>query len=562
MLVRFAETIAASRLRQHLLFLTVTIVTVYFAGYHFGTFDQTIHIPFLKKFVDPSLYPNNPFLELRNQHYSYFWFLFQPFYRAGILEIALFVGHLIATYATFWGLWLLSFTLFRSPLAALLTVVTFIWPHMGFAGFPVFEFSLLNRTAVLPGLIFAVILFLNRRYILAYGLLGFLYNFHVISVQFVLAMFLLASFIEFRRLGWRNLAGGLALFLVMALPILIWRLGSAPLDFMPRPEWFDLISRGMLYNVFFLFPPYLHIILISISGLSVLWLFDIARKNRHPLTPMDRTVGIFVAAATIIIMVQIITAQRLPLTFIIQSQIIRAGMFVLIFGLVYFAWYVAHLIEQQKQKKRDLAALTIALVFSLMPLVPLMVVGYQTWLKPGFWQRVLTWSTLNGFFTATLLIAVVYGLWSPGIHMYGPETDWEDAQVWAKENTAVDAVFITPPHIWGLYQSDWQVFSERSTVATLSELLEAAFFPHYIDYWRPRFEALAPGAVDQFRGDYFENQLITKSAFYTLDTADFLRLGNEFVAGYLVVERPAEHELPLLYENEGYRIYKLCGADC
>jgi hypothetical protein len=384
-----------------------------------------------------------------------------------------------------------------------------------------------------------------------------LYNFHVISVQFVLAMFGLACVIEFKKVGWKNIAAGLALFLTMALPILIWRLGSAPLDFTPRPEWFNIISRGMLYNVFFLFPTHLHIVLISVSGLSVLWLFDIARKNRHPLTAADRTVGIFTAAATIIIMVQIVTAQRLPLTFVIQSQIIRAGMFVLIFGLVYFVWYVARQIELRKEKKRDLAALAIATIFSLMPLVPLMVVGYQTWLKRGFWQRVLTWSTMNGFFIATLIIAVIYGLWSPGIHMYGPQTEWEEAQLWAKANTPKDAVFITPPQIWGLYTSDWQVFSERSTVTTLAELLEAAFFPHYIDYWRPRFEALAPGALEQFRGDYFENQLITQEAFYTLDTGELVELGERFEADYLVVQQPHQHDLQLVYQNEDFLIYKL-----
>ena len=118
-LSRLAAAIAASPARQHLLFLAATVVTVLFVGYHFGTFDQTIHIPFLKKYVDPSLYPGDPFLELRLQHYSYFWFLFRPFYRAGVLEITLFIAHCAATYGTFWAVYGLSRTLFRNDLAAL-----------------------------------------------------------------------------------------------------------------------------------------------------------------------------------------------------------------------------------------------------------------------------------------------------------------------------------------------------------------------------------------------------------------------------------------------------------
>src|SRR5688572_20717706 len=98
MLEAFAERLAGSAIRRHWLFLGAALFTVLFVGYHFGTFDQTIHIPFLKKYADPSLYPGDPFFELRFQHYSFFWFLFQPLYEAGILEVALLVTHFLTTY--------------------------------------------------------------------------------------------------------------------------------------------------------------------------------------------------------------------------------------------------------------------------------------------------------------------------------------------------------------------------------------------------------------------------------------------------------------------------------
>src|SRR3989304_2774613 len=120
-----------------------------------------------------------------------------------------------------------------------------------------------------------------------------------------------------------------------------------------------------------------------------------------------------------------------------------------------------------------------------------------------------------------------------------------------------DTVFIPPPQIFYLYTSDWRVFSERSTVATHSELLEAAFAPEYIEYWQPRFAAAGAGAVARFRGDFFENQRITGQAFYSLGEADFQRLAARYGAQYLVVEQPHEYDFPLVYENAGYRIYAL-----
>lgn len=556
MLEKFAKQMAKEPLSRHLVFLAATVFTVLFVGYHFGTFDQTIHITFLKKFADPALYPNNPFFDLRFQHYSYFWLLFQPVYRAGILEETLFVVHLLATYATFWALWSLSYTLFKNPLAALFALITFLWPHMGFAGFPIFEFSLLNRTFVLPGLLLAIIWFLRDRVVWAFALLGVLYNLHVISVQFVLAMFLLACVVEFRRIGWRRIVAGLVVFIVTALPVLLWKLGSTPVDFTVRAEWFSIISGGMLQNVFFMFAPYFHVILMTINGLAALALFEIARRAR-PASAKDHTVSIFVAAVLIILLVEFVTAQWLPMTIFIQSQIIRAGLFILIFGLIYFAWFVADRYQRYSKRRNETLALGVALAFSVPPIVPLAVWAQQRWLRPTRLRQLAVWATTLISFVAVFIIALYYGIWSPGIHMYGPNTSWEDAQRWARENTSIDTVFITPPQIWNFYQSDWQVFSERSTVATQSELLEAAFAPEYLDYWRPRFESVAPGALAQFRGDYFENKRITEAAFYSLSTADLVRVGAQYGAAYLVVEKPNQYELPLVYENSEYNIYAL-----
>jgi hypothetical protein len=156
-------------------------------------------------------------------------------------------------------------------------------------------------------------------------------------------------------------------------------------------------------------------------------------------------------------------------------------------------------------------------------------------------------------------VGVGYGLWYPGIYIFPHQTAWYDVQIWSKKNTPKNTVFITPPQIWWFYESDWRVFSERSTVSTHSELLEAAFAPEYISYWRPRFAALAPGALENFRGDFFENQRITGRAFYTLSSDQLLGIAQLYGASYLVVEKPHRHDFPLVYENAQFVIYDLRG---
>jgi hypothetical protein len=178
-----------SKIYRHLLFLFATIVSICFIGYYFGTSDQVSHIPYLKKEIYPFLFPNDKYFDLRFTHYSYFWMIFKPFLLSGRLEITMFFTHIIATYITFWAVWNLSKTLFNNTLVSMLSVIAFIIPHIGFGGFPIIEFNLVNRTVVLPFLIIAVSLFLKKRYYLTFILLGILYNFHVLSVNFILGMF-------------------------------------------------------------------------------------------------------------------------------------------------------------------------------------------------------------------------------------------------------------------------------------------------------------------------------------------------------------------------------------
>ena len=156
MQIKILTQLGASSFKRHMLFLAATVATFLFIGYHFGVFDEGMHIPFLKFMADPSLYPGDAMLGLHNVYYSYFWYGFIPFLRIGWLEPALFIIHFASIYLSFWAILELSETLFHNRLTSLLCMLAFIVPHFSFTGFPIFEFAPLSRTVVLPFLLIAV----------------------------------------------------------------------------------------------------------------------------------------------------------------------------------------------------------------------------------------------------------------------------------------------------------------------------------------------------------------------------------------------------------------------
>lgn len=557
---RLAARVGHSTIWRHGLFLAATIVTIAFLGYHFGTGDQVLHIPFLKQAADPSLYPNDSFFELRHQHYSYFWYAFVPVYRAGLLEITLFGVHCAATYLAFWALWTLSDELFGNPLSSFLGVVAMIFPHVGFAGWPVFEFSLLNRTFVFPWLLLALTLFLRGRYWLCFALLGLLYNLHVLSVNFALAMVLLASVMEWRRVGWRNLAVGLALFVVCALPVLIWKGSQSPIDLSLRPAWLDLVARSTLANIFYLVAPIGYVLLGTVSGLASLVLFFIARRAA-PSPRHDRVLTWFVVAVIIIVTVALLT-QWLPVTILVQSQISRAGVFALVPAYLSFAHMLAVRRPQRLSQRAEWWLLYGGLAGSVLAVVPVILWALQRWLRPGAARLASGMAVYGGMLVITVIVALRLHLWAPGLHVFAPRTPWVEAQLWARDFTPKTAVFIAAPHYWWLYDSSWRVFSERSTVAELADLLEIAFTPEYLDEWRPRYEALVPGALEAYQGDLMANWDIGARAFYGLSDEALAAAARQHGASYLVVDnkQSPSRPWPVVYTNTQYTIYDLRAA--
>ncbi len=557
MFIELAQRLDRNAWLRHLVFLLAACVTILMIGYHFGTFDQSIHIPFLRAYADPTLFPNDPYLEMRHLHYSYFWWLFIPFLRAGILEPAMFVIHIISTYLAFWSLWELSKTLFDDALAALLSVIFLIMPHLSFAGFPLFEFSLLNRTFVFPFMLLAINLFLKRRYLWAFALLGLMYNLHVISVHFVLAMLLFDCLLEWKRIGWRNIVRGMTVFIIAALPVLIWRF-SDPLTITERhPEWFLTVALGILYNVFFMVGP-LHIWLLTLSGVGGLLLFFIAHRHT-PASPHHRSVLYFVLAVLLVLGVQIITAYWLPILIIIQSQIIRIGFWGVLFGYLFFANYLAHSYRERTYARSDWWLLALATFAAPLAIIPALIwlilrVRWAAW-RPRIATGLLLVILALGYITAI----AGYDVWRPGLHIYGPQSPWEDTQLWAKNSTPRDARFITPPQRWSFYETDWRVFSERSTVSTQSELLEMAFVPEYMAYWAPRFDAIAPGVRQQFSGDYFKDSAAVAQAYHALSDAALLDAAARYDATYIIIEKPHLRPWPIAYENAEFVIYDVSG---
>lgn len=223
--------------------------------YVYGTNDQVITIPFLKEAINPSLYPNDFLVAQKPYFYTFLWEASARIVTYLHVDIALlfFVLYAVAMAATFYGLYLITFTLFGRKDTAVLALFLILFTRTSLALSYTLDELFLTRSAVLPFLLFALYFFFKERFVLSYALLGVGFLLHPLTTIYAAALIGVASLINVQRIGVRHLLICFGVFVVLISPILVWKALYYPASsstFYADPRWLTLMRLRSTHHLF------------------------------------------------------------------------------------------------------------------------------------------------------------------------------------------------------------------------------------------------------------------------------------------------------------------------
>jgi hypothetical protein len=479
-----------------LLLLTAGAVLVH--GYHPFAEDAEIYLPAVEARLHPELFPIGREFFLSHASLTFFPNAVALSLRASHLpmEAGLFLWHVASIFLLLRACWELSGLLFPDAnkarwggifmVAALLTI-----PVAGTALYIMDQYLNPRNLAAFAG-IFVVTRTLEKKYLRAFLWLVFAACMHPLMWVFPFSFCALLLVMEKFDKQWKNAAlTVLANFFWLGMPLA--PAASAAYHEAAKRHGFHYIQNWQWYELLGIVAP-----------LILFWWSGRVARNR-----------------------QLLMAARVCRAFIL-------------YGLIYLA---ATIVVDLPARFEALARLQPLRSLHLLYIVMFVMMGgflAEYVLRDRVWRWLVLFVPLcTGMFLAqrSLFPASEHVEW-PGI---APKNPWEQAFVWIRQNTPVDALFALDPdymRIAGEDQTGFRCLAERSRLADDGkDNGVVSMFPPLAEEWWTQVQAETPWAG--------------------LSARDFSRLKDQYGVSWVVVRQPGVAGLACLYQNSAAQVCRI-----
>jgi hypothetical protein len=596
-------------LRKYFFLIPIAFITLHafvMNGYYYQHRQLTVgtYLSSIFAKVDPSLYKNSIYVQAVNRtnlRLSLFYDLCPFIMRHVDFETFALVQSLISLFFVMAGIFMLTRVLFESTsagyLAALLYTTKLNEWTLGSPA-PFLNFFHHGLPYTYPLIIWSLVCFFRKTYVLAFLLAGLSWNFHPMTTVFLLFTYAFCWLFQWRELRLRTIMQCLAVFIVTASPVIIRALLYSSSSDYASTLW----MTGVRWCLFFTnfpsawFMPWIgKAALFFLLFIGTLWMVP-----RRYL----REIVLVIISVIILCFIGTVFANIYPVRFIIKMSLWRSTVIYLFMALPCIG-YVLALLLQRSLAERLLALSLMAIltgyipvtIFYLPPLLLLLFIalygdrfhGLPRLLRNNFTifffslmaasvavcQLKSPQAVVAAFLILTLLFLatvakgekssalkartwvfpVLYLLLFDclvlfargGADIYyrgklrGIPDPWADMQFYAQKHSEKDDLFLVPP-----YMNDFTTYSQRAVVGDWAEGSTLIYLDRqFTEEWFARMNDLGCKTYHSFQ------------LFNRITTENVLKAAHKYGAKFIVSEKPKRFKLEKLYENARFILYRV-----
>ena len=418
--------------------LLLALVQIPWAGYQLGVGNQGIQVAFLEKLHNSELFGKDAMVsETLGSYPSFFFHLCARLLNLVDFPTLYLWLHLIATTGVFAAVAGLSRGITRNNWAAVpCLIILLAGHHQALAGEALYSPGFTHTWAVFPLSLLALYLFFRDRHAMAFLLVGMIFNFHALEAGHLALIMGFGAVCDIRRVGWKNLVIGGALFLAAAMPTVLLLIQQQQ---QLTKEQFELWLQLMyIRSADHSFPSsWWQNDQPDIPRFAcILGLAAVALSFRLP--PRMRRRALLVAAAVFILFViGTIFTEFLPLSLAIRAQFFRSSRLLFVIALIVIGNGIAIAMGLPFRKTKKMPAWQAWLEFGGAAItlaclaVPPMVVSLPLALLPAALLLAVLVAVVSGrlawyealFAGGALLVCVIA---YQTIHFVIPGTSWAD----------------------------------------------------------------------------------------------------------------------------------------
>lgn len=453
--------------------------------YVFGLHDHWYMIPWIKDFIQPDLYPNDPVLMQRQYHYSILYkaVAHSPF----SIETSFFTVYLVCLFAFFY----LSMSVHRlfTKNLVFLTPLFLLLPWHTPGGTQTIAALLLMRFSAMPLLMGVLFFWFKKQAWLAWPLLGISFLFHPTTALYFACFLgihlLLDASRRNKKIEWLSILG----FILFASPVFISKFsaqGTGFPGFLADDYWLETIRIRSAHHAF----PDEWSKKVLLTGFGLL-----AAQCTLLFISTQVMVRQFLKATllgTVLILgLGFLFTYVWPSFLAIQVQPFRVMRWSMLLTLFFIPISLAHRVD--KPVKWPVLFIVSAILCATAFLQSRMYFQWYFFLMASF--AVCTyWYNGRKFAWAFVLLPLLvlfsnapYKSLQLSADVATPE---EELYIWVKENTTTKALFITPSDL-----KFFRNFAERSAVITWWDGTFGYFDYNFNASWRQRYAQLY-GSLD------------------------------------------------------------------